>query len=73
VPCDADEGVSDNPPEDGVIVRTVVRPEGIPGPAGMVYVMTSRDAVDEPGVPDEPDPAPDGAAADDSGTVTVRG
>ena len=51
-------------------MRTVVKPEGIPGPAGMVYVMTSTDAVEDP---DEPEPLPDGAPADDPGTVTVKG
>jgi hypothetical protein len=55
------------------MVKTVVKPEGIPGPAGMVYVMTSTDADEEAGVPAEPEPVPDGAAAEDPGTVTVRG
>jgi hypothetical protein len=55
------------------MVRTVVNPEGSPGPGGRVYVTTSRDAVEEAGLPDEPDPAPDGASVEDPGAVTVRG
>lgn len=65
-----DDGTPCEPPADGVMVTTVVKPEGIPGPAGMVYVMTSTDAVEGP---DELEPLPDGAWADDPGTVTVRG
>ena len=55
------------------MVTTVVSPEGIPGPAGTVYVTTSRDAVDEDWIPDEATLITDGPPTEDPGTVTVRG
>lgn len=64
-PCD--------PPTDGVMVNTVVKPGGSPGPAGMVYVMTSTDFADEDVFPDEGEPTPEGVPAEDPGTVIVSG
>jgi hypothetical protein len=57
------------------MVSIVVKPEGTPGPAGIVYVMTSSDAVERPGLMEEPgsEPLPEGATTEDAGTVTVRG
>ncbi len=44
-----DDGTPGDPPADGVMVRTVVKPEGTPGPGGRVYVTTSTDVVEEAG------------------------
>lgn len=68
-----DDGAPCDPPADGVMVRTVVNPEGSPGPGGTVYVTTSTDAVEEAAFPDEPEPAADEAPTEDPRTVTVRG
>lgn len=82
VDCDPpDDGPLCIPAPERVTVRSPMDPEGEPGPAGTVYVITSMVGLDEPAEADPLGPEParvtvfacDELPEGEPGTVTVRG